>query len=378
MFERFTDRARRVVVLAQEEARLFNHDHIGTEHLLLGLLHDPDGVPGMALSSEGITLKAVRGQLHQVVGRRRRRRARRQKHLPFSARAKRALESASQQASQARRPVVDPEHLLLGLLAQHEGLAVSLLENLGADAYRLRAHTLELAGQQPPTPLSDQRGSTTVLRASAPLRGSDVRTGDEAVGHQPVWMTPPADQLPAVVAEGRILARSDLGAVVALSHVEVFREGCLLVLRVAARRAPGMPTGEWFQLHEKVIQPFQTSPPDRQRAEHDDQRLRCSVRFDDDRDASTTDAWQAIETARATQQQPPGPVLMPRGGGGGGFDIVALSWSLWLWPLPPPTPIELEIRWPALQIETTVTELDGAALASAASQSQLLWPDETS
>jgi ATP-dependent Clp protease ATP-binding subunit ClpC len=142
MFERFTDRARRVVVLAQEEARLLNHDYIGTEHILLGLIHEGEGVAAMALERLGISLPAVRAQVEEVVGHGGSSPA--SGHIPFTPRAKKVLELALREALQLGHNYIGTEHLLLGLVREGEGVAAQVLVKLGANLSRMREEVLQL------------------------------------------------------------------------------------------------------------------------------------------------------------------------------------------------------------------------------------------
>jgi len=115
MFERFTDRARRVVVLAQEEARLLNHNYIGTEHLLLGLIREGDGVAAEALESLGISLDAVRQQVEEIIGQGQQAPS---GHIPFTPRAKKVLELSLREATQLGQDHIGAEHILLGLVRE--------------------------------------------------------------------------------------------------------------------------------------------------------------------------------------------------------------------------------------------------------------------
>ena len=130
MFERFTDRARRVVVLAQEEARMLNHDYIGTEHILLGLIREGDGVAAKALESLGISLEAVRQQVEEIIGRGQQAPS---GHIPFTPRAKKVLELSLREALQLGHNYIGTEHILLGLIREGEGVAAQVLVKLGAD-----------------------------------------------------------------------------------------------------------------------------------------------------------------------------------------------------------------------------------------------------
>ena len=141
MFERFTDRARRVVVLSQEEARLLNHNYIGTEHLLLGLIHEGQGVAAKALESLGIRLEALRSQVEEAIGRGQRAPS---GHLSFTPRAKKVLELSLRESQQLGHDYIGTEHLLLGLVREGEGVAAQVLVKLGADLSRARAQVIQL------------------------------------------------------------------------------------------------------------------------------------------------------------------------------------------------------------------------------------------
>jgi ATP-dependent Clp protease ATP-binding subunit ClpC len=145
MFERFTDRARRVIVLAQEEARMLNHNYIGTEHILLGLIHEGEGVAAQALTTLGIGLNAVRGQVEQVIGEGQ---AAPTGHIPFTPRAKKVLELALREALQLGHNYIGTEHILLGLVREGEGVAAQVLQKLGADLNRVRQAVIRLLGEK--------------------------------------------------------------------------------------------------------------------------------------------------------------------------------------------------------------------------------------
>ena len=141
MFERFTDRARRVVVLAQEEARLLNHDHIGTEHILLGLIHEGEGVAYLALTELGISLDAVRAQVEAEIGQGSEAPG---GHIPFTPRAKKVLELSLREALQLGHNYIGTEHILLGLIREGEGVAARVLVGLGAGLDRVRQQVVQL------------------------------------------------------------------------------------------------------------------------------------------------------------------------------------------------------------------------------------------
>ncbi len=173
MFERFTDRARRVVVLAQEEARLLNHNYIGTEHILLGLIHEGEGVAAKALEELGISLEAVRNQVEEIIGQGSQSPS---GHIPFTPRAKKVLELSLREALQLGHNYIGTEHILLGLIREGEGVAAQVLVKLGADLSRVRQQVIQL--------LSGYSGSG----AGAPSGGEKARAssggggGDAASG----------------------------------------------------------------------------------------------------------------------------------------------------------------------------------------------------
>ena len=162
MFERFTDRARRVVVLAQEEARLLNHNYIGTEHILLGLIHEGEGVAAKALESLGISLEAVRSQVEEIIGQGG---SSPSGHIPFTPRAKKVLELSLREALQLGHNYIGTEHILLGLIREGEGVAAQVLVKLGADLSRVRQQVIQLlSGLQRP---GRRRGRPAPPRAAA-------------------------------------------------------------------------------------------------------------------------------------------------------------------------------------------------------------------
>ncbi len=160
MFERFTDRARRVVVLAQEEARMLSHNYIGTEHILLGLIHEGEGVAAKALESLGISLEAVRAQVEEIIGQGQQAPS---GHIPFTPRAKKVLELSLREALQLGHNYIGTEHILLGLIREGEGVAAQVLVKLGADLNRVRQQVIQL--------LSGFQGKETAT-AGAPTEGA--------------------------------------------------------------------------------------------------------------------------------------------------------------------------------------------------------------
>jgi ATP-dependent Clp protease ATP-binding subunit ClpC len=141
MFERFTDRARRVVVLAQEEARILGHDYVGTEHLLLGLVHEGNGVAAKALESLGISLDGVRQRVEQDVGRGQQEVS---GHIPFTAQAKDVLRLSLEESKGLQHQYIGTEHILLGLIRQGDGVGARVLAGLGADLNGVRQQVIRL------------------------------------------------------------------------------------------------------------------------------------------------------------------------------------------------------------------------------------------
>jgi ATP-dependent Clp protease ATP-binding subunit ClpC len=180
VFERFTDRARRVVVLAQEEARMLNHGYIGTEHILLGLAHEGEGVAAKALEGLGVALDGVRQQVEEIIGQGQQAPS---GHIPFTPRAKKVLELSLREALQMGHNYIGTEHILLGLIREGEGTAAQVLVKLGADLNRVRQQVVQLlsggeavagttapaaAGAAPtPSPTLDQYGRNLTAAATA-------------------------------------------------------------------------------------------------------------------------------------------------------------------------------------------------------------------
>jgi hypothetical protein len=160
VFERFTDRARRVVVLAQEEARLLNHNYIGTEHVLLGLIHEGEGIAADVLESLGISADAVRDHVQRLVGEGNQSPS---GHIPFTPRAKKVLELSLREALQLGHNYIGTEHILLGLMREGEGVAAQVHATLGADIAVVRMRVVERLGEPGPV--------RVVPGASRPERG---------------------------------------------------------------------------------------------------------------------------------------------------------------------------------------------------------------
>ena len=171
MFERFTDRARRVVVLAQEEARHLDHNYIGTEHILLGLIHEGEGVAARALTALDISLEAVRVQVVEIVGHGSDAPS---GHIPFTPRAKKVLELSLREALALNHNYIGTEHILLGLVREGGGVAAQVLVKEGGSLIRVRQAVVQLladASQLQPEQLAGMSSRITQEQAVAMVAG---------------------------------------------------------------------------------------------------------------------------------------------------------------------------------------------------------------
>ncbi len=171
MFERFTDRARRVVVLAQEEARLLNHNYIGTEHILLGLLNEGEGIAAQALESLDIDLASVRDEVVKIIGQGQQSPS---GHIPFTPRAKKVLELSLREALQLGHNYIGTEHILLGLIREGEGVAAQVLQQLGAELQKVRQTVIQLLSGPGGSEEQQPQGAGTGGRGESSPSGSTV------------------------------------------------------------------------------------------------------------------------------------------------------------------------------------------------------------
>lgn len=233
MFERFTNRARRVLVLAQEEARLFNHGYIGTEHLLLGLIREVDGLAAQALTSLGVSLEAARNKVEETVGRSS---SKPTGSPPFTPRAKRVLELSLREALQLGHRGIDTEHMLLGLARQGEGPAVQVLAGLGVSLDRVRQKLISFMSEPGYVPSAEGAAVAAQFSASALRTRLEQDDADEpssdTVQDAPAMGTPPSKVLASMASDlasrydrlpvHRIRRRADFWALrrVEKEHVE--------------------------------------------------------------------------------------------------------------------------------------------------------------
>jgi ATP-dependent Clp protease ATP-binding subunit ClpA len=226
MFERFTDRARATVVLAQEEARLLRHNYIGTEHILLGLIHEGEGIAARALEALGVSLESVRQRITEIIGEGEDSPS---GHIPFTPRAKKVLELSLREALQLKHNYIGTEHILLGLVREGEGVAAQVLVNLGADLGRVRQEvTRQLAGaaeaggeemlaaHRPRTPAAEQAVAAAERLAGGSPMGSHhllealIRSEDSAAAKVLAALGVDADALAAKIDEVGIDGTTDL------------------------------------------------------------------------------------------------------------------------------------------------------------------------
>jgi ATP-dependent Clp protease ATP-binding subunit ClpC len=175
MYERFTDRARRVVALAEDEARRLNHNHIGTEHILLGLIHEDDGVAAQTLESLGVSLGAVRQQVEMIIGQGREAPRGR---IPYTPRARKALELSLREALQLGHHHIGTEHILLGLVREGKGAAAQMLVKLGADLNRVRQQVVRLLDAEG----AQEPATTPAARRLSVAGGSEGKLLSEVLG----------------------------------------------------------------------------------------------------------------------------------------------------------------------------------------------------
>jgi hypothetical protein len=330
VFERFNDRARRVLVLAQEEARLLDHSFIGTEHILLGLMAEGEGVASQVLENLGLSLALVRQAVEETIGRAA---TAPSGSPPFTPRAKKVLELSLREALQLGHKYIGTEHLLLGLVNEGEGVAVTVLVELGVDPGRVRQETIML--------MTDAGPGGGI--------GRGYRAADESGWVAPLWDRPSEGTIPAVVSVNALLFESDVVAL-ALDHLEVYPNGFTInfVRRVNPRRARdalAMISAAGSQWTPDV-----------------------TVRFSD---GATAERGQLF-SAKDQDGLPTVPIQTvssrSRASGPG--------WQAWVWvfPLPPDGPLEILVALPAIGLTNpqSVT-IDGSLVRASAEWAKIIW-----
>jgi ATP-dependent Clp protease ATP-binding subunit ClpC len=210
MFERFSGRARRVIAQAREEARRLDHGYIGTEHILLGLLREGEGVGARALESLGISLDAVRQQVEEIIGRGQQTPS---GNIPFTPRAKKVLELSLREAQLLDHNYIGTEHILLGLLGESHGVAAQVLVKLGADQNRVRQQVIELLhGHQAQEPASAGTAAGELRLLPAVKARLDAVEGRLATVEQRVGIRPDTSDLDEQIAQVRREKESAIGA----------------------------------------------------------------------------------------------------------------------------------------------------------------------
>jgi hypothetical protein len=331
VFERFNDRARRVLVLAQEEARLLTHSFIGTEHILLGLIQEDYGVAAHALRSAGVSLEAARAMVDETVGPMG---AAPSGSPPFTPRAKKVLELSLREAMQLGHSYIGTEHLLLGLIREGEGVAIAVLVSLGTDLGALRQRTLQL--------MKEGHGGVVGVVGS-PASASEWGP--------PAWDRPSEGTLPSIVAVGKLVLRNDL-VTVSIDHLEVYPNGFTisLMMRVDPRRMP-----DAFAL-------LRTLGPARW--------PNVGVRFADGRTARQVSALRPATDLSKDEEGIPTEPIITMGGGGGPRGWRA---SAWVFPLPPEGPVEIATAMEEAGLEESSISLEGAAIRAAAERAMVVW-----
>jgi hypothetical protein len=333
VFERFTDRARRVLVLAQEEARLLNHPFIGTEHILLGLVAEGNGLAAQALAALEISLEAVRSKVEETIGMAR---TSPSGSPPFTPRAKKVLELSLREALQMGHSYIGTEHLLLGLVREGEGVAATVLVSLGADGGRVRREVIKL--------MSDRLGPEDTDPVIAQRRSAIASDWGA-----PIWDRPSEGTIPAVLAVDALMFQNDVIAV-AIDRLEVYPNGFMinLLLRVDPRKV------------RDVIDLLRPMGANRW--------PRVEVRFADGR---TAQPGAAVTGLAKNEHGVPLDPFMSTGSGGGAPG----GWRAWAWvfPLPPDGPLEILVALEVAGMDESSITIDGTAIRAAGERAKVIW-----
>jgi hypothetical protein len=335
VFERFTDRARRVLVLAQEEARLLNHSFIGTEHILLGLIQEGEGVAAQALRALDISFEEVHLEVEETVG------------MagwppsgspPFTPRVKKVLELSLREAMQLGHSYIGTEHLILALVREGDGVAAIVLRSLGVELGSVRREVIKLmSGASDP-------GESLLLGSRTPGVGRGWAP--------PAWDRPSEGTIPALVAVEELVAENDL-MTVALDYIEVYPNG--FTISVVARVNP-----------RKVADMMQTL-----RSVGQYRWPRVGVRFSDGTTARGSAAMGLTpDIPKDEEGLPTEPIVRLVGGSSGPG-----GWRAWAWvyPLPSDGPLEVLVAVEAAGLSEAAVTIDGAVVRSAAGRARVIW-----
>ncbi len=337
MFERFTDRARRVLVLAQEEARLLNHSFIGTEHILLGLIGEGDGLAARVLGGYGISLEAAREKVEEIIGMAG---TAPSGSPPFTPRAKKFLELSLRESLQLGHSYIGTEHLLLGLTREGDGVAVTVLVSLGADLDSVRQETIRLMG-------GPEMGG---LLREVNVAHESLATSDEWA--PPIWDRPSEGTVPAVMAIDSIVVQNEMVAV-AIDRLEVYPNGFMidLLMRVDPRKV-----GDVMQM----LGPLGAN-----------RWPRVAVRFADGRNVGWGPGIGSMPDLAKDEHGVPTEPFMSMGNRGGAPE----GWRAWAWvfPLPPDGALEVFVALEAAGLEESSITIDGSAVRAAAERAKVIW-----
>ena len=327
-------------MLAQEEARLLNHSFIGTEHILLGLIREGDGLAAQALDVLKVSLEAAREKVEETIGMAG---TPPSGSPPFTPRAKKVLELSLREAMQRNDGYIGTEHLLLGLVREGEGVAANILVSLGADLGSVRQKVIELmsGGHRP-----HDSGLVNVLRAAQP--GPAVRQE----WAPPVWDRPSEGTVPEVLAVNALVLENDVVAV-AIDRLEVYPNGFMinLLMRVDPRKVGVMM---------EMLRPLGANPAPRVR-----------VRFADGRAAGSGPGIGAMPDLAKDEHGVPIDPFMSMGSHGG----APSGWRAWAWvfPLPPDGPLTISVALEAAGLGESSFTVEGFDVRGAAERAKVVW-----
>lgn len=348
MFERFSDRARRVLALAQEEARLFNHSFIGTEHILLGLIQEGEGLAAQALRALEISVVGVRQEVEETIGRADRPPSGKP---PFTPRAKSVLELSLRAAMQLGHANIDTEHLLLGLIRDGESVGSQVLINLGADLESVRRELISLmsTGNEPTGSIDEY----VLLDPDSPIdRFSLPRPRSQHEWVPPVWDRPSEGTLPAVLAIDSLLLENKHVAV-AVTHLEVYPNGFTVNLAI--------------RVHPRKM----TESMERFRAVGQYRWPQVGISFADGTTARQPPGIGVVsDVPKDEQGLPVAPFVSMRGAASGPG-----GWRAWAWvyPLPPAGPFEILVAFQGAGLAESSISVDGTSVRAAAERATIIW-----